>query len=175
MYFELKMVFDWRSSLSLRDCLSFSTHLEKSCRWTWFHTAVFDFSLLCQVIRWLDGWLHPLDCQESSQVGCVRWYHDQSKEPPHPCHHPSRYGPVEIDNASSLKVKISFIFFALIFCQITLVTGRFLAALGTRWWTTWSWPDWTRWPRPLALRHKDEGCPTHKGWIWQVKDHVVWC
>ena len=52
-------------------------------------TAVLDLGLLGQVLGRLDGGLHPLDCEESRQVGRVGGDHDQGEEPPHPCHHSS--------------------------------------------------------------------------------------
>lgn len=44
--------------------------------------AVLDVGLVGQVVRRLDGNLHPLDSQEGCQVGRVGGDDDQSKRPP---------------------------------------------------------------------------------------------
>lgn len=50
--------------------------LEKGHRGSSVHGAVLYGCLICQVIHWLYGHLHPLDRQEGSQVGSVGWDDD---------------------------------------------------------------------------------------------------
>lgn len=46
------------------------------------YSAILNVSLVCQVIRWFDGDLHPLHCQKRSQIGCIRGDDYQSECPP---------------------------------------------------------------------------------------------
>lgn len=46
------------------------------------NSAVLDVGLVSQVIRGLYGDLHPLDSQESCQIGCIGRDDDQSERPP---------------------------------------------------------------------------------------------
>lgn len=84
----------------LRECLYrtykifMRSYSEKGRGTSSFESPVFDFRLLCKILRALDRWIHPLDGKERGQVGSVRRNHDQSEEPPHTRHYASRHGPV---------------------------------------------------------------------------------
>ena len=53
-------------------------------------SSVFDLGLFGEILGALDVLHHPLDRQEGGQVGGVRRYHDQRKEPPNTSYHSSR-------------------------------------------------------------------------------------
>jgi hypothetical protein len=55
--------------------------------------AVLDFGLLGQIFCRLNGGVHPLDGEESGQIGRVGGNHDQGEEPPHAGHHTGGDGP----------------------------------------------------------------------------------
>ena len=72
----------------LNTCL---TYPEKPCCGARCHASVLDFTLLGQVVCRVDWTLHPLDGEESGQVGGVRRDHDQGEKPPETGHNPRRY------------------------------------------------------------------------------------
>lgn len=71
-------------------------------------TAIFDLALLGEVfgiLNWVD---RLLDGQEGSQVGSVRWNHDERKEVPDACHCSRWHGPEEQErNTLSILYKPS--------------------------------------------------------------------
>lgn len=62
------------------------THPEEGDRAAALQRPVLDFRLLRQIFGALDGRVHALDSQKCSEVGSVRWDHNQREEPPHPSH-----------------------------------------------------------------------------------------
>lgn len=55
--------------------------------------SIFDFSLWRKIFRWVDWCHHSLDSEERRQVGSVRRYQYQGKEPPHRPNNPAWDGP----------------------------------------------------------------------------------
>ena len=72
-----------------------STYLEEVLGGAVFDDTVFDLCLLGQVIRGLNGRLHPLHGEEGSQVGRVGGNDDEGEEPPHAAHDATGHRAVE--------------------------------------------------------------------------------
>lgn len=60
-----------------------STYTEERNRAAALQSSIFDFRLLRQILSTLNRRVHAFDCQESSQIGGVRWDHDEREKPPH--------------------------------------------------------------------------------------------
>lgn len=62
------------------------TNLKKGHCGSVSDSAIFDFRLLCQVVRATYFYLQSVYGEECSQIGRVRGNHYEGKKPPHPGH-----------------------------------------------------------------------------------------
>ena len=70
-----------------------SVYFEEVPWWSGVDSAVLDVGLLGEILRRFNGRLHAFSSQERSHVGRVRWYEDQSEEPPDTAHYSTRHRP----------------------------------------------------------------------------------
>lgn len=69
------------------------TYIEKHIGAPSFVWSIFYFSLFDQVFCRTNTPTHPHSCQKSCKISCVRWYNDESEEPPHTCNYATRNWP----------------------------------------------------------------------------------
>lgn len=66
------------------------SHPEESHRGSSFQCSILDVILLSEVFGVLNRCYHPFHCEESCQIGSVRWDDDQCEEPPNGTDNPRR-------------------------------------------------------------------------------------